>query len=166
MEHKEYNGWYNHETWLVSLWLSNEQDSYDMVRDMISDPYSDYAVYDLADALKEYIEEDNPLGGQANMFSDLINAAISEVNFDEIAEHWIEEYRLDNPGPTKIDPNVVYEYNMFVNKGKWLTVEPDNLIESFIVIGDSFWDQFNKIVSEANEIGLKHIIIGWDENTL
>lgn len=28
MTHKEYNGWTNYETWLVKLWMDNEQGSY------------------------------------------------------------------------------------------------------------------------------------------
>jgi len=29
MTHKEYNGWTNYETWLVKLWIDNEQGSQD-----------------------------------------------------------------------------------------------------------------------------------------
>lgn len=172
MEHKEYNGWFNYETWLVNLWLSNDQDSYDMVRDLITDPYGDRAVFDLADALKKYIEESNPLADQANLFSDLINAAIGEVNFDEIAEHWIDDYRSDNPAipeSDEINPDETYVFYMFVNPqgtnkypdAAWLTLEPENT-DVYVSPSMDFWSQFNNIVSEANDNGMKSIIIAWD----
>jgi hypothetical protein len=162
MERKEYNGWFNYETWLVNLWLSNDQDSYDMVRDLIRNPYSDRAVYDLADALKEYIEESNPLASEANLFSDLINAALCEVNYDDIAEHWITDYKFDNPDPDKIDSNEVYEFNVWLSPVTfhWLTIVPDNVVDT-IESGDSFWSQFNQIVAEADRLGMKSIIIEW-----
>jgi len=28
MEHREYNGWYNYETWVTALWMDNEEPSY------------------------------------------------------------------------------------------------------------------------------------------
>jgi hypothetical protein len=142
MEHKEYNGWFNYETWLVNLWLSNDQDTYDMVRDMISDPYSDRAEIDLADTLKEYIEDSNPLADEANLFSDLINAAINEVNFEDIAEHWIEDYRSEYPQE--------YETGDFVirvdHSGDSFEIlsasgEGDSDVDDLGVF-DSFWEAF------------------------
>ena len=45
----------------------------------------------LADRLKEYVEEMNPLTDGASMFTDLLTAAISEVDWHEIAEAFLEE---------------------------------------------------------------------------
>jgi len=48
------------------------------------------ACYDLSKAIKEEFEEANPCQ-DANVFSDLMNAALSEVNWYEIAEALIDD---------------------------------------------------------------------------
>ena len=47
--------------------------------------------FTLADRLKEFVEEANPLADQATMFTDLLNAALSEVDWHEIAEAFLSE---------------------------------------------------------------------------
>jgi hypothetical protein len=37
------------------------------------------------------VEDGNPLAGEASVYSDLLNASISEVNWKEIANGYIEE---------------------------------------------------------------------------
>ena len=51
----------------------------------------DAARYALMTALKDWVEESNPLGDQASMYSDLLGAAISEVNWYEIAQAILED---------------------------------------------------------------------------
>jgi len=79
-----YNGWINYETWNVALWLDNEQGSYDECRDMARNARD---VYDLAKRLEAFVEEFKPDLG-ASMFSDLLSAALNEVDWQEIAEHY------------------------------------------------------------------------------
>ena len=43
----------------------------------------------LADQIKEFVEEVNPLGDKATMFTDLITTALSEVDWHEIAEAFL-----------------------------------------------------------------------------
>lgn len=99
MTKKEYNGWYNYETWLVNLWMDNEQGSQDYWREMVGecrrtakkesyDNDEDHVVRAVADCLKNEHEEALPeLNGFA---ADLLNAAMSEVNWHEIATHLVE----------------------------------------------------------------------------
>ena len=49
------------------------------------------ACYQLSNEFKEMLEDDNPLASQASVYSDLLNAAISEVNWQEIADHLLKE---------------------------------------------------------------------------
>jgi hypothetical protein len=84
---EKYNGWTNYETWLVALWLDNDEGSYNEMHYMARHSKD---VYSLMEQIKEMIEELNPLKDQANLFSDLLNGAISECNFYEIAEHYYE----------------------------------------------------------------------------
>lgn len=80
-----HNGWSNYETWLVSLWVN---DSYCQM--MQEDEYN-YDKFELADIIKSDIEELNPLcNKEASVFTDLLNASISSVNFVEIAENILE----------------------------------------------------------------------------
>ncbi len=104
MTEKTYNGWTNYETWNVALWLGNEQGSErywaseaeQMFRDADGegDARTEEATRGLAQQLQNEIEEAAPeLGG--SMFSDLLNAALSEVNWYEIAEHYVNDNKDD-----------------------------------------------------------------------
>jgi len=109
MEDKTYNGWKNYETWNVALWMDNDgNDSYwekeaiaalDVLA-MFEPRYEgqtkeQYVCYDLAQSMKDYYEENNPLSDKANCYADLLNAALSEVNWYEIAEHLMDEVSAD-----------------------------------------------------------------------
>jgi hypothetical protein len=101
---KGYNGWTNYETWNLALWIDNEQGSYNYWRERARESLagqnsetrearvSDAAV-DLADELKGETEDNAPkLEG---FYGDILGAAISEVNWYEIAKNWIEEIADD-----------------------------------------------------------------------
>lgn len=88
----EYQGWRNYETWAVALWLDNDRGLYEMVREWATEARSSSgkrAKFVLADQLKEYIDENKPeLEG---MWADLLNGAIDEVYWDEIAASILAE---------------------------------------------------------------------------
>jgi hypothetical protein len=106
-EDKTYNGWSNYETWCVNLWLSNDEGTYrhcrSLAREAVNGAEDSSQVRDgiwtieeatrfqLADALKDFLGELNPLSAQASVFSDLINAALCEVDWHEIADAFLEE---------------------------------------------------------------------------
>ena len=98
---QKYNGWVNYETWLVNLWLGNDSSSYEYWREAAQEAIKnakddktfskiERATLDLMERLKDEIEEANPIQ-DASMYSDLMNSAISEVNYHEIAEHMIND---------------------------------------------------------------------------
>jgi hypothetical protein len=104
MTHKEYNGWTNYETWNVKLWIDNEQGSSEYWAEAATEAW-DEAEYKrtyqsqtrkesasciLADHLKNEFEEAQP--EVTGMWADLLNAAMSEVNWYEIAENMLEEF--------------------------------------------------------------------------
>ena len=103
---KNYNGWHNYETWDVKLWLDNDAGSQELQREWAKQAreekrdflkiHPNWPVREptgiLADIVKDFIEECAPELG-ASMFSDLLNAAIGEVDWYEIAEAILE----DNP---------------------------------------------------------------------
>lgn len=97
---KTYNGWRNYETWAVKLWIDNEEGSYnywlERSREILLDPRTSdiltegqTARYDLADELKREHEENAP--EVSGVFADLLNAALSEVDWSEIAESMLAD---------------------------------------------------------------------------
>jgi hypothetical protein len=85
MEEQGYNGWKNYPTWVVNLWLGNDQGTYSecsyMAREALRDaPH---------DSFKEYVTDliDDESAGLGN---DLIGYALGEVDWNEIADSWLE----------------------------------------------------------------------------
>jgi len=97
MKEEGYNGWKNYETWCVSLWIGNDEGLYNEVQDMIRHK----PVNDAADMLKDFIGDMNPLLDDASLWSDLLGAALSEVDWYEIAENYLSE--LDDDGDVDED---------------------------------------------------------------
>lgn len=120
---KTYNGWSNYETWCVNLWWSDCEATCDMMDDYAIEciqaaiEESDIENDDLNEVkqsatcklsklmeqyLDDYMEECNI--PESSLVSDLLGAAVSEVNFYEIAKHYIynnwdevySDYRADN----------------------------------------------------------------------
>ena len=80
-----YNGWKNYAMWAVNLWIDENQGSSNFKDELVEQAAT---IGDLADSLKDWIEEDNPLGDQANMFSDLLGWALKQVDWYELAEKY------------------------------------------------------------------------------
>jgi hypothetical protein len=106
-EKKTYNGWSNYETWNVALWIGNEEWSDSYWRERTQEVYDEAeadknftreerAALTLADQLKYEIEEAAP-DLTPSMFSDLLNAALSEVDWHEIASNWLEDVDKADP---------------------------------------------------------------------
>jgi hypothetical protein len=100
---ERYNGWTNYETWLVNLWMDSEQGSQEFfretAREIYDGPRNPYRAHmtraadaglTFADWLKEYHEENRPEMPTCGVYYDLLSGALSEVNWGEIARHYIE----------------------------------------------------------------------------
>ena len=102
-----YNEYKNYETWAVSLSLDNDYDVYQHWhgRRVIIESQSDYAeqvksgiwtwqqytLYTLASEIEESIKGKNPFVDQANIYTDLLNAALSVIDWVEVAQSFCEE---------------------------------------------------------------------------
>lgn len=80
----EYNGWTNKETWLVHLWLTNEQDDDALARRAVA---ALRARGDHPDNFREYVEG-VVLGDEApaSLGTDLVMAALGRVNWREVVD--------------------------------------------------------------------------------
>lgn len=113
----EYNGWTNYETWNVKLWMDNEQSSQEYwqakaqaaLQEAINTPSANFrltgvepfteqerAVLLLSKQLQSEYEDSmadyqESTGREPNVFNDLLNAALYEVNWHEIATSLVDD---------------------------------------------------------------------------
>ena len=129
MNKNEYNGWYNYETWLCALWLQNDSGSCLYWED-VTNECDDVA--DLARAIEDEINGINPVS-DTSLYADLMSAAISEINFSEIAHHFWDDYR-----DPKIDmiPGIVNDLIELYDADK---NDPENMTEEGYI--RVFWTQ-------------------------
>jgi len=88
-----YNGYTNYETWAVCLWLDNEEPTYNAALALVEDAeVGDFSDGTLAEAFKEWVEDMViPVGLEASLAFDLLRGAVSEVNWQEVALHYVED---------------------------------------------------------------------------
>jgi hypothetical protein len=113
-----YNGWKNYETWSVALIVDNDEGTYNERRALVAElveaareedvpewsSVEDHVRWRVADGLKAWIEDAVPdytertpgyfeaAGGPLSyLWAQLLSAALSEVDWSELADAWIEE---------------------------------------------------------------------------
>jgi hypothetical protein len=94
---KTCNGWSNFQTWVVNLWISNEQGSYLHWRNRTKALLAESATEDerlsalarLADEIRDAIHEECAIT-KPNLAADLMNAALAEVEWHEIAQDLLD----------------------------------------------------------------------------
>lgn len=96
---EKYNGWTNYETWAVNLWIGNEEGAYLHWQEQAlaakalpedSAWGNRTASITLQNKLKREITEEAPDLG-CTLYADLLTAALSSVNWTEIADALLEE---------------------------------------------------------------------------
>ena len=109
---KKHEGWTNYETWTVALWMNNDALSQRYWREAAGEARSeaptckqvadriwtkDEAVrFLLADWIKEDIAGEAPTK-EPSVYSDLLQAALDSVNWQEIADHLLEDTKDEAP---------------------------------------------------------------------
>lgn len=107
-----YSGWTNYETWCVGLWLGNSEPTFrrwkhaaeQAVRNAETEQANhkvwtlrECVKFPLADLLKNALDERVPelRGELSGMWTDLLRAALAEVNWDELAANILEGTSYD-----------------------------------------------------------------------
>jgi hypothetical protein len=95
-----YNGWSSYETWLASLWFG----------DIFTDMGNDGEIS--ADILRDFVEE--MLSSEGNLpesgfAADIMNAALMNVNWHELADHYQAEEEPEDDG----QPDEAQEWSDF-----------------------------------------------------
>jgi hypothetical protein len=104
MSNETYEGWTNRETWLVKLWMDNDESChdfwYEQTEAFLEGATSNDAVeladasYCLAKALQAHHNDDDAvmLGSvSGTVYADLIATALARVNWREIATSMVED---------------------------------------------------------------------------
>lgn len=81
----DFNGWTNKETWLVNLWLGD---------DLLE--RSEEGQIITADFIRETVEEiceTETKSVEGRFLFDLLNCALGEINYHELAQHYEPEER-------------------------------------------------------------------------
>lgn len=91
MENKEtFNGWTNKPTWLVKLWLDNDQNTYNNIIALVKEN-NNKEDYQIGDIISGYVDE-NMIGDiKASLLSDLIGWSLACVNWSEIAKSYHDD---------------------------------------------------------------------------
>ena len=102
-----YNGWTNYETWNCALWLDNDYGGYtywreetiEALRNADGDTLAEKkenAAYTLSQSLETYIKDNAPV--TTGMYADMLSGALDDINYYEIAEHWLSDCDADDAG--------------------------------------------------------------------
>jgi hypothetical protein len=83
-ESQTYNGWANRETWLSSLWLTNDEAGYELLVTACKQSGTLFAKADwLERQMREMLDEKC---ADASLWSDLISTAFYRINWVEVIE--------------------------------------------------------------------------------
>lgn len=100
MNKATYNGWTNYETFIVNLWMDNDegaqrhwaaqaQDAWDEAAPTAHTTREEEAVEHLGEAIKE-LHMERLDDQETGVFNDLLQAAIQNVNWFELARNLLE----------------------------------------------------------------------------
>jgi hypothetical protein len=118
----KYNGWTNYETWVVSLWLDNDQCSQEFWQEQARDAVQEAIDNDESDPREEAIstiaqrlesEHDEGVPEVPGVFADLLNSALGRVEWRDIARNMIDEVEIfaagwNTPGRMPDNPPALF----------------------------------------------------------
>ena len=109
----EYNGFRNRETWLVNLWIANDEGLHNEVDSMIAESLrkaiykstkkcskdrflAERTIYSLASKIREFLQEHVPVSD--GLYGDLLGNALAEVDYDQLADLYVRDCLAESEG--------------------------------------------------------------------
>jgi hypothetical protein len=86
---RTYHGWPTYETWLVYSWLTNDAATYGLVLATLTESEPGRA----DEALKELVEEMEPLAEEVGLHRDLLTASYGHVDWQALATAFADHGR-------------------------------------------------------------------------
>jgi hypothetical protein len=84
-EANKYNGWSNRETWVVNLWLTNDQSAYDALQ---HDMKAFESLGEQAEELEHWVRCEYGIDDlDASVVSDLISTSLGRIDWFEIVQN-------------------------------------------------------------------------------
>ena len=96
---EKYNGYNNYETWMIALWIDNDQYYQEAVHELAEQHADDDGDHDLggySSAIKDFVEEMPDVAGaieKGGIVADMVNSTLSSVDWYELAEMYMKEYQ-------------------------------------------------------------------------
>lgn len=96
---RKVNGWTNYETWAVNLWLDNDVQQYQKMQKVAQTDLAFFegdreaAAFSFMTWLQKEIEDKAPTHLKG-VYQDLLNGALSTINYFEIAANWMADIEL------------------------------------------------------------------------
>jgi erythromycin esterase-like protein len=101
---EKYNGYSSYETWLVAVWIDNDQGNIDYIVDRAEEIYNDAqeqkyftkqeeAVILLAEWMKDFYEENMvaDTDGLGGLWIDMLTGALGSVDWHELAKKYMDQ---------------------------------------------------------------------------
>ena len=89
-----YKGWTNDATWLVALHIDNDEVLQNHAFELVGQDDCEWSLYEASSELKnwfqELVDEVSNIIPHNALVCDLINATLYDVNWQELAEYYIE----------------------------------------------------------------------------
>lgn len=79
-----YNGWSNRETWVMNLWLTNDEYMYSALQQVVK---ASVSIGEQAEELEDWVRSEYGLDGLgASVVSDLIGTSLGRIDWFEIVQ--------------------------------------------------------------------------------
>jgi hypothetical protein len=87
-----YKGFKNYFTWLVHLWLTKEENTRNQLRVLAADAGNKCKA--LAKEIEALVTDfKNPLSGHNSLYTEILQEAFDEVDWEEVAQAFLSEER-------------------------------------------------------------------------
>jgi hypothetical protein len=79
----DYNGWKNRETWLVNVWLGDDEYLKEQVQEL--------ELHQAVEIVKSYVDEIVDQHNLSGFVGDLMSGAVAGIDFYDIVKTWKED---------------------------------------------------------------------------